>query len=384
MVKGRFLVQKIEKKSVLLFEKDPVLVRSLRRSLPRCGFKVKPAENLQGAQESFKKNQFAAVILDIDSAGKESFSWIEELQGAKGCPVLLFAKSGQTNLVMEALKKGALDFLVKPFAFAELRDVLNQISKKGGRKKIQFDPSQDPFRDVRDLVIGTSRSMRQIMREIGQAADQTKTLLITGEESTGKETVARMTHKFSSQTHSGFISFHLDRMEPSQLEKDLSLLFSNGNISGKPFKGTVFLDDINLLPMDLQGKMLETLNHKSKSFRLIVSSTRNLKDEAKAGRLLPELSEALLFNHVEVPPLRRRKEDIPHLVNLFLGQLKKNAPILTKGAVDKISDYHWPGNAIELRSFLYSLAVTYPKQKVTKTHIIKQLRLDQEAQVYFV
>lgn len=314
------------------------------------------------------------VLLDMNfkaglNTGSEGLYWLSEV---KRCfpqlPVVLFTAYADIDLAVEALKRGASDFVVKPWDNQRLVDTLFQAAES---KKQERRPTGAPKRSR--VSLGKSKAMRQLVEVLDRVAATDANLLITGENGTGKEVFAYYAHQQSLRSGKPMVHVDMGAITPSLFESDLfghvkgAFTDARQDRVGKIAEadgGTLFLDEIGNLALDMQAKLLVVLqkrevvrvgDNKPTPFdaRLITATNTNIFDEVATGRFREDLFYRINTIHVEVPPLRSRPEDIPDLLSLFVNDYSQSygKPIrgVAPAAVEKLQAYAWPGNVRELR-----------------------------------
>jgi DNA-binding NtrC family response regulator len=295
-------------------------------------------------------------------------------------PVIIMTAYGTTDLAIEAMKRGAYDYLVKPFERRELSRITAEALEVNRRMKefVRFpeaDPSHPPPADHAELqIIGSSRSMRDVYKLIGQIAEKDVSVLITGESGTGKELAARAIYHHSRRNKKPFIAVNCAAIPETLFESELfghergAFTGAERTYIGKIERcagGTFFLDEIGDMPPALQAKLLRVLQEGEiervggsqairVNVRVIAATNKHLENEVEAGRFRRDLYWRLKVISIDMPPLRQRAEDIPALVAYFLrrfgAEYNRPACRISDAALNKLSSYAWPGNVRELEN----------------------------------
>lgn len=314
------------------------------------------------------------VLLDMNfkaglNTGSEGLYWLSEV---KRCfprlPVVLFTAFADIDLAVEVLKRGAADFVVKPWDNQRLVDTLFQAAES--YKQVR-KPTAEPKRAL--VSLGKSKAMRQLVEVLDRVAATDANLLITGENGTGKEVFAYYTHQHSLRSGKPMVHVDMGAITQSLFESELfghvkgAFTDARHDRVGKITEadgGTLLLDEIGNLAPNMQAKLLVVLqkrevvrvgDNKPVPFdaRLITATNANIFDEVAHGRFREDLFYRINTIHVEVPPLRSRPEDIPGLINLFVNDYSQSyaKPVrsVAPAAVEKLQAYEWPGNVRELR-----------------------------------
>jgi len=314
---------------------------------------------------------------------------LEEIRERPGAPpVIMVTGITDNRLVIEAMKAGAYDFIRKPMDELELDTTLaNALKNHRLTRKVQaIDATEDPV--TLDQIVGRSPSITRLLKTIGQVAASDATVLVTGESGTGKEVVARAIHHHSER-EGPFLAVNCSAIVENLLESEL-FGHERGAFTGadrrKPGKfelaadGTLFLDEVGELPLDLQAKLLrvlqegtfervggtETLRTRA---RIVAATNRNLPARVREGAFREDLFYRLNVVNIELPPLRERKEDLPllieHLLQRINHRLHTRIQSLSEGAWKRLVEYDWPGNVRELENVLTRAAVLCRNHTIT-------------------
>ena len=328
------------------------------------------------------------VLLDMNfsagiNTGNEGLYWLSEIKKQDAdLPVVLFTAYADIDLAVKALKLGATDFVVKPWDNAKLVATLQSAyALRESRKEVKVlrekqSVLQGELNKERDICWGVSKSMQDLQRLIQKVALTDANILITGENGTGKEVVAREIYRLSPRSKEVLITVDMGAITESLFESELfghvkgSFTDAKTDRTGKfeaANHGTLFLDEIGNLSYPLQAKILNALQSRtivkvgdnkpiSVDIRLISATNRNLQESVQKGEFREDLLYRINTIHVEVPALRERKEDIPLLTEFFLKKFarkyhKENIH-LSDEATAKLKEYLWPGNIRELQHTL--------------------------------
>jgi two-component system, NtrC family, response regulator AtoC len=363
---------------VLVVDDDDTLRESLELFLASEGFEVAAAADGAAALAQLERAPVDVVLCDLRMPGIDGFELLPQLlRIAPGLTVILMSAYGARDLAIEALKRGAYDYLAKPFPPSE---ALLAIRKAQEREKLRR-ANQLLLRDLERAVgerpiVAASANMMAVLELIERAAEFKTTVLLTGESGTGKEVLARAIHAQSARRHLAFVAVNCGAIPEALLESEL-FGHAKGAFTGadrarrglfsEADGGTLFLDEIGELPLALQVKLLRVLQEEevrpvgeSKSravdVRVLAATARDLSREVAAGRFREDLFYRLDVVRVTVPPLRARREDIPLLVDHFLAQFRaslgKNVRGVADDALAKLVAYAWPGNVRELENVI--------------------------------
>jgi len=325
------------------------------------------------------------VLLDMNfsagiNTGNEGLYWLSEIRKFDAeLPVVLFTAYADIDLAVKALKMGANDFVVKPWDNAKLVATLQSAySLRQSRKEVRQlqekrDILQEELNKEQDICWGASDSMQQLHRVIQKVARTEANILITGENGTGKEIIAREIQRLSFRNKEAFIIVDMGAITESLFESELfghvkgSFTDAKTDRAGKfevASGGTLFLDEIGNLSYPLQAKLLTALQSRQIvrvggnkaipiDIRLISATNRYLPDSVRKGEFREDLLYRINTIQIEIPPLRERKEDIPMLANFFLkkyaGKYRREAMSFSADALLQLKEHHWPGNIRELQ-----------------------------------
>ncbi len=387
----------------------------------QLGHKVLQKENGRVALEAFKKHDFSLVITDIcmpECDGLEFLGQIKELPQGKNIDVVLMTGHGNMDTAIEALRKGAYDFLRKPINVEELAAIVdrsiekqaliceNQDLKDNFSKKLdaategtkaQLEYVQKAYSDL--VGIGRVGVFSEAMKSLVMMAEQfheerSIPVLIEGETGTGKEVIAHLVHYGRGNISTPFVSINCSAISPNLFESELfgyeKGAFTGANKKGMIGKfelaqgGTLFLDEIGDLPLDMQPKLLRVLQEKllyrigglkkiPLDVRIICATNHNLAKLTEKGAFRKDLFYRLNMGRLFIPPLRERKEDIVSLAQMFLVQYaqqkKRRFRFLDKETMFLLENYSWPGNIRELRNAIERVILLFDGFEVLPEHL---------------
>ncbi len=332
------------------------------------------------------------ILLDLnfaigDSDGAEGLAWIKRVKEQRPhVSIVVLTAHGFLDIAVQSLKQGATDFLEKPFSneklVATVQGALNLANSQQNLAEVTSsrDLLINQSNQLSSMITGTSESMKAVMHMVAKVASTDASVLITGAHGTGKEVLARFIHQQSTRAAQPFISVDLSAISKGLFE---STLFGHvkgaftdasqdkaGMMEGANL-GTLLLDEIGNLPLELQTKLLSALQNREVSrvgeHRPRAIDIRLISTSHKSVEMLSDLSQFrqdLLFRintvHIELPPLRNRREDIKPLTQHFLEQFNRKynkAFGLTRQQIKELQDYHWPGNIRELRNSIERMVI---------------------------
>ncbi len=358
-------------KRVLVVEDEESFREILQIGLAGEGFDPHPAAGVKEAQRSLASLPFDAVVSDLklkDGSGIELLAWMKE-QGMKA-PVVIMTAYATTETTVQALNLGAVDFLTKARNdLAELTKVLKGLFVES----LAPEPAEPG--GGTDLV-GVGETIRRVQALVGKVARADTTVLVTGESGTGKEIVARLIHRYSDRASGPFLPVNCGALPENLLESEL-FGYEKGAFTGatatkrglfeEASGGFLFLDEIGEMPLPLQVKLLRVLQERRvrrvggteeqpADVRVIGATNRNLRDLVDKGKFREDLYYRLNILHIELPPLRERREDLPVLAEHFLRRfcLKLGRPSMafSAEAMAVLQAYRFPGNVRELENLV--------------------------------
>jgi len=374
----------------LIIGDDPAFNQMLRMHFEDEGYQVEGALTCADALESIAEQAYDLVLLDQqlpDGSGTALLSQL--LERESDLPVVMMTGQHDLELAIEAIKQGAADFIHKPVATAELTQTVSRLlaNRRLSREVEALRGAQDQPRPDRDLI-GRSAAMLTVSKEIALSAASDATVLITGETGTGKEIVARLIHQHSGRG-GPFVAVNCAAIVDTLLESEL-FGHEKGAFTGAQARklgklelardGTLFLDEVGELAPVLQAKLLRALQERVfervggtqqivTNARVVAATNRDIIAEAEAGRFREDLAYRLDVIHIQIPPLRERKEDIPLLAEALLQRIaeriRKPLASLTGAAIAMLQAHDWPGNVREMENLLTQAAVHARSQIIT-------------------
>ena len=359
---------------ILIVDDDSPHRSMLRTVLRGWGYAVEEAEDGAAAVEQVKARAFDAVLTDVRMARLDGIAALREIrEWNPSIPVLIMTAWSSVQNAVDALRRGAYDYLTKPLELDELKLALERALDHTRLAR----ESQEPGRaqsEASSLLLGRSEAMRELVEMVETVAPTEATVLVSGESGTGKELVARAIQAASTRRDKPFVTINCAALAENLLESEL-FGHEKGAFTGADRRregrfvqahgGTLFLDEIGEMPLSLQAKLLRVLQQGEVQrvgcdetikvdVRVIAATNRVLADEVAAGRFREDLFYRLNVIGLEVPPLRARREDIPLLASTFLERHaaanRKTIKGFTPQAMDAMLRYGWPGNVRELEN----------------------------------
>lgn len=376
--------------NILVVEDDEVFSRLLTMHLEDLGHTPLVALDLAQARTHLSEIMPDAVLLDQQLPDGYGMDLLREIKEEKDAPPVIMVTGVSDNaLVIEAMKAGAYDFVRKPMDELELDTTLNNAlhSHRLSRKVHAISKATDYEVDINQIV-GKSPSITRLLKTIGSVAASRASVLITGESGTGKEVVARAIHHHSERSGL-FLPVNCSAIVENLLESEL-FGHEKGSFTGadrrKPGKfelasdGTLFLDELGELPLNLQAKLLRVLQEGTyervggtetlhTSARIITATNRDLETMVKEGRFREDLYYRLNVVNISLPPLLERMEDLPllteHLLRKINQRLHTQMQNISEAAWSRMQAYEWPGNVRELENILTRATVLCRDDTIT-------------------
>lgn len=323
------------------------------------------------------------VLLDIKMPGLSGMEVLDKVKTIDGnLDVIMLSGHGDTQNVVESIRRGASEFINKPFNIEEVEiHIRTALEKNRLKKEVTRLKSKLEAKSAYDALIGDSPQMLAVKNVIEQVADSELTVLILGESGTGKEIVARMLHALSSRAQKPFTKVNCAAIPRELLEAEL-FGYEKGAFTGavknKPGRfevastGTIFLDEIGDMPLELQSKLLQVLEQNEfirvgglqtvrVDVRIVCATNKNVEEALQKGIIREDLFYRLNEITIQLPPLREKREDIPLLVDHFLQRYRilyeRDFLGLSPQALEALKEYSWPGNVRQLENLIKQIVV---------------------------
>ena len=357
-------------RKVLVVDDEAVVRSGIKRVLIRKGMTVEQADNGREALDLLERHSFDLVLLDIRMPDMDGITLLKEIRaGYPGLAVIMITGYPSIGSAVDCVKLGALDYLVKPFSLDDL-DVA--IKKAGPPRSSTANRTGLEIDSKANLIIGKSRPMKKVFEKTLRVAPTDSTVLIIGESGTGKELVARAIHENSRRREREFVAVDCSSLVENLLESELfghvRGSFTGAHQTKHGFfelanHGTFFFDEVTNLSLKIQAKLLRVIQEREfrkvggqekieLDIRIVSASNKNLRDAVREGEFREDLYYRLGVVPLHLPPLRKRKEDIPLLIDHFLekfsAKLNKPVPEISSEAMEILKEYAWPGNVREL------------------------------------
>ncbi len=371
------------KSTILVIDDEKNIREGLAADFEMDGYSVKVAADGREGLDYLAKGDIDLVITDLRMPGITGEEVLRHVTTEMpGIPVIVLTGHGSIDAAVQAMRDGAYDFLTKPLNLDQLGMIVKR-ALENRELKLQHKQllKEVGTKKQLDNIIGKSAEMQRLLTTVRKVADSKASVLVTGESGVGKEVIADALHNLSGRRDKACIKVHCAALSETLLESEL-FGHEKGAFTGADSMhkgrfelahgGTIFLDEIGEINQSVQIKLLRVLQEKKfervggsqtieVDVRVIAATNRNLEEEVKAGRFREDLYYRLNVIHLEVPPLRERKDDIPLLISAFLDEFnRENGKTVTgfsQAAKSALYKYDWPGNIRELRNCVESAVV---------------------------
>lgn len=366
------------KGKILIADDEAKIRRVLNLLFKEEGYEVKTVENGREVMNILPSFRPDVILLDQQMPVMTGVETLEKIKEILPDQVVIFVTAfGSVSLAVDAVKKGAYDFIEKPFdndnLLLKVGRAIEHCRMKGEIQTLKKRLSENSF-----SIIGDNGGLKQVVAQVKRVAETNATVLIHGESGTGKELIARAVHNFSKRAEGPFVAINCGAIPLSLMESELFGHEKGAFTDAKETQtgtferangGTLFLDEIGELPMDAQVKLLRVLEERKirriggkkqipVDVRIVAASNRKLDEEVEKGNFRLDLLYRLNVFTVSIPPLRERKKDIPLLVDFFISKHNKMLNLhvnsITKDAMERIQNYDWPGNVRDLENAIQS------------------------------
>ncbi len=368
----------MEKRRVLVVDDEESYRHMLSVILEKEGYEVETAKDGREALEKIEVGLFSEVLCDIRMPGMDGIQFLREAKKIQDdSTIIMMSAYGTLDTAVEAMKLGAYDYISKPFKPDEIVLTLKKSEERESLRKENIYLRKEVKKEYKfSNIISKNEKMTAVFDTIEKVARYKSTILISGESGTGKELVAKAIHFNSDRSAKPFVAVNCGAIPENLLESELfghvkgsftDAVRTKKGLFEEADGGTMFLDEIGELPLALQVKLLRVLQDgeirrigDSKPIkidvRIIAATVKDLDDAVKGGSFRDDLFYRLNVLPIKLPPLRERKEDIPLLVDHFIGKfndsLAKTVRTLTPEALKIILKYFWPGNVRELENLI--------------------------------
>ncbi len=389
--------------SILIVEDEAPIRDLIKRILKKGNYAINEAKTVATAKRQLKKKKFDLILLDLTLPDGSGLDILEKISVEYRNRVIIVSGTGTIGTAVEAMRKGAFDFLKKPVDHNVLLVTM--------KKALDVNRELDDFRILKDKlsdrsrieeIVYRSRNMAEVIKKARECAQSNKTILITGATGTGKELIARAIHNASARKKNPFITVNCSTIPINLAESEL-FGFDKGAFTGADrsypgkfslaSKGTIFLDEIGDLHPEIQPKLLRVLESgeifplkstcpKNLDIRVIAATNMDLKEEREGHQFRRDLYFRLQQVEINIPPLRERKDDIIPLVEHFISinniTFSKQVKEIDEEAQELLLRYQWPGNVRELKNTIEEIMAFISGTKINIAHLPSRLLENQK------
>ena len=374
---------------ILVVDDDEQMRVALSATLKHLKFEPIVAKDAREALKYLKKEQFDVILSDLKMPRMDGLEFLKETKKiSENTPFIMITAFGDVKTAVESMKLGAFDFILKPFSQETLKKVIDMAISHSSLTK------DAPKEDIEtDEFIVSSPTMKKIVELAAKVAKTDATVLLIGESGTGKEVLARFIHRNSPRSNGNFVAVNCAAIPSNLLESEM-FGYEKGAFSGaikshpgkfeQADKGTLLLDEISEMPLELQAKLLRVLQEKvidrigatkpkEVDVRIICTTNRNIEEDVKEGKFREDLYYRISVFPIRIPPLRERRDEIEklayHFLNKFSKQFGKSITNFENGVLELLENYPWPGNIRELQNVIERAVVLAEGSTITKDEI---------------
>ena len=393
------------KRSILVVDDEALVNEFFEAVLTKLGHDVQTASSAAAALELIQTIEFDVILSDVKMPNMNGIELLQKIKAeSPDTVVMMITAHGTVKDAVEAMKLGAFDYILKPVLPDELELSLN---KALDHRQLVFENRilRNEIRSRYNLgtIVGSDKSLLSVLEDLASAAKSRSTILIRGESGTGKELIARAIHYNSPRKDGPFIKLNCAALPEGLIESELfgheKGAFTNA-IKQSPGRfeladnGTLLLDEVSEIPTSVQAKLLRVLQEREfervgsgvslkVDVRIVATTNRNLEEEIAAGKFRQDLFYRLNVIPLQLPPLRKRPNDIPMLIDHFIKKFNVENAREVKGVTEKamklLLNYHWPGNIRELENYIERAVVLCKTDRITDTDLPSHLALGELA-----
>ena len=388
---------------ILIADDDPTILTLLNKILASKGHEVKLAEHGEAAEALLKEESFDLLISDIKMDPVDGIQLLRRTRQMRpNVGVIMLTAYATVNTAVEAMKEGAFDYIPKPFKIDELLETVKRAIEYQ-KSTIGQSVTEIPVEAKKYFgnIVAESENMINVCEMIKRVAPTKTTILITGQSGTGKELVAEALHSYSTRADGPFVTINCAALPETLIESELfghvKGAFTGANNSKDGLfdaakEGTIFLDEVNSIPLHVQSKLLRAIQSKKirkvggteeeeVDVRIVAASNQNLELLVKEGSFREDLFYRLSVISIEIPPLSLRPADILPLVQHFIAQELEDSeyPVIDPEVLAILQNYSWPGNVRELQNVIQHCLTFLADNKITKDTLPSKLIAAYEA-----
>lgn len=388
------------RQTILIVDDEQTARYGMRKALGES-HNILEAASLAAAEQVLSTHSPSIILLDLNLGGEDGMQLLEKSRTEATPPVVIIITAhGNEQVAVQAMKGGAFDYVAKPFEVDELRlvvrNALDQVSLRNENRALR--EALDAASGFGQLI-GSSTGMQRVYSLIDKVAETDVTVLLTGESGCGKELVARELHRRSARTDNELVTINCAAIPENLIESEL-FGHERGSFTGalqqrigkfeKAHGGTIFLDEIGDMPIETQAKILRVLEERTierlgsnrpipVDVRVLSATNRDLKQMVEDGTFREDLYYRLEVIVIDIPPLRKRREDIPllvnHFIDVFAAKHRREVPTLSNGAISALAKFDYPGNVRQLRNLLERLLLLCEENQIEESDLPPEIRV---------
>jgi DNA-binding NtrC family response regulator len=380
---------------IIILDDEPNIVEVLITRLETKGYNVMGFTKPDKALDAIKNGNACVLLTDLKMPEKDGIAVLNEAKELDpDIEVIILTAYGTISGAVEAMKKGAYDYILKPFNPAELIAKLNKALEKRELKQRVRALEKKVELSSDNLIYSVSRQMNHVINLAKQVSSTDATILITGESGTGKELIARLIHRESNRSNKKFVIMDCGATPSGLIESEMfgyvkgaftGAIKDKTGIIEEADKGTLFLDEIGNISSELQNRLLRVIEYgefrrvgdvtqKHSDIRVIAATNADLMSLVKNGSFREDLYYRLKVINIDIPPLRERTEDIPGLIQIFVNEFSqktgKHVSGISKEVLEIMKKHLWPGNVRELRNTVQSAVVLCSSDIITRDDLL--------------
>jgi DNA-binding NtrC family response regulator len=376
------------KQSILIVDDEPTIRIGLSLYLTQVGYVVRETASLSEARDAIVSQRFDAVILDQNLPDGNGIDWISDLRAShRDIAIIIITGAGDVPLAVEAMQRGADNFLTKPVNFHELEVFVQKCLELSALRR--KDLTQQRLSKNSQPYFGDSPAMRSVMAHASTAAENDSVILLLGETGSGKGVLAQWVHEHSIRSSGPFVEINCSTLRGELLANELfghakgaftSAVQDQQGLIEFADGGTLFLDEIGDMDLAVQAQFLKVIEEKKfrrlgevkvrqSNFRLICATNKELLEEIRRTRFRQDLYYRIQVFPVMIPPLRERSEDLPGLIRHVLLAIHSPHPEVSPEVMSLLKAYRWPGNIRELRNVLERASLLARGRPIDRTHL---------------
>lgn len=380
--------------TLLIVDDEESICWGLSKVISRMGHTPITKSSAEAALRVAKDEELAAIVLDVRLPGISGLDAMSQLRDRFGpIPIIVMTAHGDLQTAVDTVRNGAFEYVVKPFETSEIRELIKRALEASEISNVDSQATDADSLATIDGMLGKSRLMQDVFARIALAANSDAGVLILGESGTGKELAARAVHRYSKRADGPFVPVNIAALSSSLAESELF-----GHVRGaftgaesdrdgllkQANGGTLFMDEVGEIPLEMQVKLLRALEHGAftpvgsaqaieSDFRVVSATNADLASAIRAGDFRHDLYYRLAAFHIEMPPLRKRGDDIVLLAQQFAGTLGGHAQSISPDARQEILSRAWHGNVRELRNAIEHALVLARGGPVESRHLPEPL-----------